>query len=146
MNTQTVILLVEDSADDEMLTKRAFLKQQILNPMVVCRDGAEALDYFLGADGAKNLSGRTHLVLLDLNLPKVSGLEVLAQLRANPATALMPIIVLTSSDEDTDLREAYRLGANSYIRKPVDFNSFANVAAQIGPYWLVVNPPPPVAA
>jgi two-component system response regulator len=146
MSNSTVIVLIEDNADDELLTKRAFARQKFANPLVVLRDGAEALDYFFGPDASQNIDGRTHLILLDLNLPKVSGIEVLERLRAEPATALFPIVVLTSSDEDSDIREAYKRGVNSYIRKPIDFNRFVDVATQIGLYWLIVNEPPPVAA
>jgi CheY-like chemotaxis protein len=145
MNNSTVIVLVEDNADDELLTKRAFARQNFSNPLVVLRDGVEAVDYFFGPHAAKNLDGRTHLILLDLNIPKISGIEVLARLRNDPSTALFPVVVLTSSDEDSDIREAYRRGVNSYIRKPIDFTRFVEVAAQIGLYWLVVNEPAPVA-
>jgi two-component system response regulator len=146
MKHKTVIVLVEDNADDELLTRRAFDRQQIANPLIVCHDGAEALDYFFGPDAFRHLDGHPHLILLDLNLPKVNGIEVLDKLRSDPTTALFPVVVLTSSDDDGDLREAYKRGVNSYIRKPVDFNKFVEVAAQIGLYWLVVNEPPPVAA
>jgi two-component system, response regulator len=145
MSSNTVIVLIEDNADDELLTKRAFARQGFVNPLVVLRDGAEAVDYFFGPDASQNLAGRAHLVLLDLNLPRVSGIEVLLRMRSDPTTQLIPIVVLTSSDEDSDIREAYKLGVNSYIRKPIDFNRFVEVAAQIGLYWLVVNEPPPVA-
>ncbi len=134
MSNSTVIVLVEDNADDELLTKRAFARQKFTNPLVVCRDGVEVLDYFFGPDATKHLDGRNHLILLDLNLPKISGIEVLERLRAAPTTALFPIVVLTSSDEDSDIREAYSRGVNSYIRKPIDFNRFVEVAAQIGLY------------
>jgi two-component system, response regulator len=146
MSSSTVIVLIEDNADDELLTKRAFARQQFANPLVVLRDGVEALDYFFGPDGTQNLGGRPHLILLDLNIPRISGIEVLQKLRSEPTTQLIPVVVLTSSDEDSDIREAYKLGVNSYIRKPIDFNKFVEVAAQIGLYWLVVNEPPPVAA
>jgi two-component system response regulator len=146
MVSNNVIVLIEDNADDELLTKRAFARQKFANPLVVLRDGAEAIDYFFGPHATENIGGRTHLVLLDLNLPKVGGIEVLDRLRSDASTALFPIVVLTSSDEDSDIREAYKRGVNSYIRKPIDFERFVDVAAQIGLYWLVVNEPPPVAA
>ena len=132
-NTQ-LIVLVEDNPDDEALTLRALKKNGIANDVVVLRDGAEALA-FLHAPNAPS----PHLVLLDLKLPRIDGLEVLRRLRHEPRTALLPIVVLTSSNEERDLVESYRLGANSYIRKPVDFEQFTEAVRQLGLYWLVLN-------
>jgi two-component system response regulator len=131
------IVLVEDNPDDEALTLRALKKNAIVNEIVVLRDGAEALDYLTG--GASSLP---QLVLLDLKLPRIDGLEVLRRLRSEPRTSLMPIVVLTSSNEERDLVESYRLGANSYIRKPVDFEQFTEAVRQLGLYWLVLNQVP----
>lgn len=129
-----VIALIEDNPDDEALTLRALKKNGIANEIVVLRDGAEALA-FLGGPAAPS----PHLVLLDLKLPRIDGLEVLRRLRQEPRTALLPIVVLTSSNEERDLVESYRLGANSYIRKPVDFEQFTEAVRQLGLYWLVLN-------
>ena len=137
------ILLVEDNPDDEALTLRALKKNNILNEVLVARDGAEALD-MLFEDPARAAS--IGLVLLDLKLPKVSGLEVLKRLRANPATQLMPVVILTSSKEDTDLVSGYKSGANSYVRKPVDFHQFVDAVAQLGMYWLMLNETVPADA
>lgn len=137
MATQ-LILLVEDNPDDEELTLRALKKQNVANEIVVVRDGAEALDYLLGADNPL-----PNLVLLDLNLPKVGGLQVLQRLRGEARTEFLPVVVLTSSDEDRDLIDGYRLGANSYVRKPVDFNQFTEAVRSLGLYWLVLNKVPP---
>jgi CheY-like chemotaxis protein len=132
---------VEDNPDDEALTLRALRKNNILNEVIVARDGAEAVS-LLEADGpAINSIG---LVLLDLKLPKIPGLEVLKRLRANPATQLLPVVILTSSKEDADLISGYKLGANSYVRKPVDFQQFVEAVAKLGMYWLVLNEAPPV--
>jgi two-component system response regulator len=138
------ILLVEDSDDDVALTERAFRKAKIHNPLHVVTDGAAALDY-LRERAARDGSGEglPCLVLLDLQLPRLSGLEVLRAIRSEPATRLLPVVILTSSGEEQDLVEGYRLGANSYIRKPVDLTQFQNAVAQLGLYWLVVNEPPP---
>ena len=142
---QKIILLVEDNADDEALTLRAFDKNNIANEVIVARDGAEALDYLFA-------QGRYHdraedalpqLILLDLKLPKIDGLEVLRQLRAHPVTSWLPVVILTSSREEQDIINGYRLGANSYIRKPVDFVQFVEAVRQLGLYWLVMNEPPP---
>jgi two-component system, response regulator len=128
------ILLVEDNADDEQLTLRAMRQSQIPNIIEVVRDGAEALET-LFAEGKR----MPDLVLLDLKLPKVSGLEVLQRIRNHPATRTLPVVILTSSDEERDIVESYNLGANSYIRKPVDFDQFIDAVRQLGLYWLVMN-------
>ena len=133
-----LIALVEDNADDEALTMRALKKHGIANDIVVLRDGVEALAFLLAAD--KPLP---QLILLDLNLPRVNGLEVLQKLRAEPRTALLPVVILTSSNEERDLVNGYRLGANSYVRKPVDFVQFSEAVHQLGLYWLVLNQTPP---
>lgn len=132
-----LILLVEDNLDDEKLTLRALKKNRIANPIVVARDGQEALDYLSNPD--KPLPG---LILLDLKLPKIGGLEVLQRARASVRTRVVPIVVLTSSKEDTDRVASYNFGCNSYIRKPVDFDKFVEAVAQLGLYWLVLNEPP----
>lgn len=139
-----VILLVEDNADDVALTLRALKKNNIANEVVVARDGVEALDYFFGpATADREARNPTALVLLDLKLPKVDGLEVLRRMREEPATKLLPVVILTSSKEEHDLVKGYALGANSYVRKPVDFESFIEAVRQLGLYWLVLNEPPP---
>ena len=138
------ILLVEDNPDDELLTKRAFKKNNILNQIVVARDGVEAMDYLFGTGEYKDKEVTLpEIILLDLKLPKVDGLEVLRAIRKNEETRLLPVIVLTSSKEQQDLVESYNLGANSYIIKPVDFNQFAEAVKNLGLYWLVLNQPPP---
>ena len=129
-----LIVLVEDNPDDEALTLRALRKNNIANRVVVLRDGAEALDFLLAADAPS-----PQLVLLDLKLPRIDGLEVLQRLRSEPRTALLPIVVLTSSTEERDMIESYRRHANSYIRKPVDFEQFTEAVRQLGLYWLVLN-------
>ena len=134
-----VILLVEDNPDDEALTLRALKKNNIMNEVVVARDGAEALEHLL-APGARVMP---QVLLLDLKLPKVDGLEVLRRLRADQRTRLLPVVILTSSDEEQDIVDSYSLGANSYIRKPVDFDQFAEAVLQLGLYWLVLNEAPP---
>lgn len=131
---QRLIVLVEDNPDDEMLTLRALKRNGIANPVVVLRDGAEALDFLLAPDAPS-----PQLVLLDLKLPRIDGLEVLERLRHEPKTALLPIVILTSSNEQHDLQESYRRHANSYIRKPVDFQQFIEAVRQLGLYWLVLN-------
>jgi two-component system, response regulator len=140
-----VILLVEDNPDDEALALRALKKNNITNEVVVARDGAEALDYLLGTgSGAGNgAAALPQVVLLDLKLPKVDGLEVLRRLRADPRTKLLPIVILTSSNEDQDRLRGYDLGANSYVRKPVDFSQFSDAVRQLGLYWLLLNERPP---
>jgi len=134
------ILLVEDNPDDEALTLRAFKKNNILNPVVVARDGQEALDRLL-KDAATPLP---QVVLLDLNLPKINGLEVLKRMRQNERTKFIPVVILTSSREERDVMNGYQLGANSYIRKPVDFDQFTTAVRELGMYWLVLNEPPPM--
>ena len=137
-----VILLVEDNPRDEELTLRAFRRSGIANPIEVARDGAEALDRLLGRGDFAG-APLPQLVLLDLKLPKVDGLEVLRALRTAERTALLPVVVLTSSVEEQDLVRSYSLGANSYVRKPVDFNQFAEAVRQLGLYWMVLNRPAP---
>jgi two-component system, response regulator len=145
MNETKVILLVEDNPDDEALTVRALRKNNIKNEVIVAHDGAEALDYLSGQGkyAGRDTRSTPQVVLLDLNLPKVDGLEVLRQLRAFEHTKLLPVVVLTSSNEERDRIRSYGLGANSYVRKPVDFNQFMEAARQLGLYWLVLNEPPP---
>ncbi len=139
------ILLVEDNPDDIELTMRAFRKNAIANNMVVARDGIEALDYLFcrGTHASRNIKETPRLILLDLKLPKMDGLQVLENLRANECTRLVPVVILTSSKEEQDLISGYKNGANSYVRKPVDFNQFAEAVKQLGLYWLVLNEPPP---
>jgi two-component system response regulator len=139
-----VILLVEDNPNDELLTLRALQKSNIMNKVVVVRDGAEALDYLFGtgAYADRDTSLLPQVVLLDLKLPKLDGLEVLQRLRADKKIGLLPVVVLTSSDEEKDIVDSYRLGANSYIRKPVDFAQFSEAVRQLGLYWLLLNRAP----
>ena len=139
-----IILLVEDNADDEVLTRRALKKNNIGNELVVARDGAEALDYLFGTGEyeGRDLSVMPQVILLDLKLPKVDGLEVLRRLRADERTKLLPVVILTSSKEQQDLVNGYGYGANSYIRKPVDFAQFLESVRQLGLYWLVFNETP----
>ncbi len=140
-----MILLVEDNADDEALTLRALNKNRVANRVVVVRDGAEALDFLFckGAYADRDPMDLPQVTLLDLKLPKVDGLEVLRQIRTNPRTKTLPIVILTSSKEEQDLVAAYSNGANSYVRKPVDFNQFAESIKQLGMYWLILNEAPP---
>ena len=140
-----VILLVEDNQDDVDLTLRAFKRNNIGNEVVVARDGVEAMDYLFATGGytERDTSVMPQVVLLDLKLPKVDGLEVLRRVRSDERTKLLPVVVLTSSKEQQDLVESYSLGANSYVRKPVDFNQFVEAVRQLGLYWLVLNEPPP---
>lgn len=136
----TGILLIEDNPDDVKLTMRAFRQNNIANDVVVVRDGQEALDVLFGDGPFGPASGALpSLLLLDLNLPRVSGLDVLRRIRGDARTALLPVVILTSSDEDRDLIDGYRLGANSYVRKPVDFAEFAEGIRLLGLYWLVLN-------
>ena len=139
------ILLVEDNPDDEALTLRALKRNNIRNEVLVVRDGAAALDYMFGRGEfqGRDLNNIPQVILLDLKLPKVDGLEVLRQLRANPRTKRAPVVILTSSKEESDLLEGYNLGANSYVRKPVDFTQFMEAVRQLGLYWLVLNEAPP---
>lgn len=141
MSNDRVILLVEDDPKDEALTLRALRKSNVMNPVVVARDGREALDYLFveGAHAGRDRSVMPQVILLDLKLPKVDGLEVLEALRADESTRLLPVVVLTSSLEEQDLLRSYRLGANSYMRKPVDFAQFIESVRQLGLYWLVLN-------
>ena len=141
-----IILLVEDNPDDELLAIRALKKNNISNEVVVARDGVEALDYLFGtgAHAGRDMSVMPQIILLDLKLPKIDGLEVLRRLRNDKRTKLLPVVVLTSSREEQDLTESYSLGANSYIRKPVDFAQFTEAIRQLGLYWLVLNESPPV--
>ena len=135
------ILLVEDNQDDVDLTLRAFRKSNIANDVVVVRDGVEALEYLFttGRYASRDPNALPQVVLLDLNLPRVGGLEVLEQVRAHPKTTLLPVVILTSSIEERDLVNGYSLGANSYVRKPVDFEQFADAVKQLGLYWLLLN-------
>ena len=143
--SEKVVLLVEDNPDDVELTQRAFRKHHLLNGIVVASDGVEALDYLFGtgAYAGRDTRALPQFVLLDLNLPKLNGLEVLRRLRADALTQFLPVVILTTSKEEQDLIESYKLGANSYIRKPVDFNQFSEAVRQLGLYWLVLNEAPP---
>jgi len=137
------IFLVEDNPDDVELTLRAFKKHNLANHITVARDGENALDIIFQR-GKESAGGqRPDLILLDLNLPMVDGMEVLRQIKENPKTKVIPVIILTSSKEENDLAESYRMGANSYIRKPVNFEKFIGVVMQLGLYWLLINEPPP---
>lgn len=140
MNGQ-VILLVEDNPKDEELTLRALKRSNVLNEVIVAHDGLEALDYLFsrGAHAGRDPEAMPHVVLLDLKLPKLDGLEVLRALRADHRTKLLPVVVLTSSKEDQDLIQSYSLGANSYVQKPVDFAQFVEAVRYLGLYWLVMN-------
>jgi len=141
MTGDRVILLVEDNAGDEELTIRALKKAKVLNPVVVARDGVEALDFLFarGAHAGRSADALPQLILLDLKLPRLDGLEVLKALRQDERTRLVPVVILTSSLEDQDLVRGYSLGANSYVRKPVDFVQFSEAVRQLGLYWLVMN-------
>lgn len=145
--SEPVILLVEDNASDEELTLRALKKSNVANEVVVTRDGAEALDYLFarGTYAGRDPRELPQVVLLDLNLPRLNGLEVLRAIRANEITKLLPVVILTSSDEDKDLLRTYSSGANSYIVKPVDFTQFAQSVRQLGIYWVVLNRSVPAA-
>ncbi len=142
---EKIILMVEDNPDDADLAMRALKKHNILNKVMIVRDGAEALDYLFGRGRyqARDPTDTPQLVLLDLNLPRVGGLDVLRQLRADERTRLTPVVVLTSSKEEQDIVGSYALGANSYVRKPVDFGQFSEAVRQLGLYWLLLNEPPP---
>jgi two-component system response regulator len=147
MKTNHSILLVEDNPDDEALTIRALRKNNITNELVIARDGAEALDYLFGTGKyeGRDTSITPQVTLLDLKLPKIDGLEVLKRLREDERTELLPVVILTSSNEEQDMLKGYRLGANSYIRKPVNFDQFIEAVRQLGLYWLLLNERPPVA-
>jgi two-component system response regulator len=138
---EKTILLVEDNPDDVALTLRALKKNHILNRVIVARDGSEALDFLIGTGDAPPID-LPELILLDINMPKINGLEVLARIRANERTRLLPVVVLTTSDEDSDRIDSYRQGANSYISKPVEFEEFSRVVKHLGNYWLAVNTGP----
>ena len=143
-----VILLVEDNPDDEALTLRALRKNKVANDIIVARDGAEALDYLFatGKHAGRNPRETPQVVLLDIRLPKVDGMEVLRRIRHDERTRYVPVVILTSSKEEQDLVNGYKLGANSYVRKPVDFDQFVEAARHLGLYWLVLNESPPHAA
>ena len=143
--SEYVILLVEDKSSDEELTLRALRKANITNKVVVARDGAEALDYLFakGSFAGRDPVEVPQVILLDLNLPKINGLEVLRHIRADEKTKLLPVVILTSSKEERDLTEGYASGANSYIVKPVDFTQFSGAVRELGLYWLVLNQRPP---
>jgi CheY-like chemotaxis protein len=145
MPDEKVILLVEDNPDDELLTLRALRRGKIANEICVVRDGQEALDFLFGTGmhAGRDISVLPEVVLLDVKLPKVTGLEVLARIRADDRTKLVPVVMLTSSSETRDVTNAYMNAANSYIRKPVDFDQFSQAVQQIGMYWVVLNQPPP---
>jgi len=142
------IMLVEDNPDDEDLTLRALKRASVLNPVTVAHDGAEALEYLFPAGSADDAADvpLPGLILLDLKLPKVSGLEVLKSVKSDPRTQAVPVVVMTSSREQRDMVEGYRLGVNSYIQKPIDFNQFQTIIRDLGYYWLVVNQSPPPEA
>lgn len=144
-NDEKIILLVEDNPDDEALTLRALRRANVRNEVIVARDGVEALDYLFatGAHAGRDTSMMPQVVLLDLKLPRVDGLGVLRRLRADARTRLLPVVILTSSTEERDRIEGYKLGANSYVRKPVDFGQFAQAVQQLGLYWLLLNEPAP---
>lgn len=142
---EKVILLVEDNPDDEELTLIALKESNILNKVIVARDGVEALDYLFGTGNhsEKPPNQPPQIVLLDLKLPKISGLEVLERMRADPRTQFIPVVILTSSSEEEDILTSYKLGANSYVRKPVEFHRFADAVQHLGLYWLLLNEMPP---
>lgn len=146
LTTTPIILLVEDNADDELLTIRAFKKSNVANQIVVVRDGVEALDWLFGrGDHAdRDTLLQPQVVLLDLKLPRMDGLEVLKNIRADKRTSTLPVVVLTSSKEDEDVLRSYELGANSYVRKPVEFERFVEAVKNLGVYWLVLNERAPV--
>ncbi|MBU0679185.1 MAG: response regulator [Verrucomicrobia bacterium] len=139
------ILLVEDNPDDVLLTQRAFAQQNILNSITVVGDGEEALEYLFAEGAYKDRKGHPFpsVVLLDIKLPKLGGLEALEKIRSDPRTKFLPVVMLTSSKEEVDLVESYKRGANSYVRKPVDFDEFSDAVRQLGLYWLLINEPPP---
>jgi two-component system response regulator len=138
------ILLVEDNEQDEILTIKALKKNKVLNEIKVARDGAEALDCLFNENAPNYEKQLPQLILLDLKLPKIDGLEVLKKIKTHPRTKLLPVVILTTSKEDNDLLSGYELGANSYVRKPVDFHEFSEVVKNLGTYWLLLNEMPPV--
>jgi len=137
------ILLVEDNPDDVALTTRALKSHNIMNDVVVAHDGVQAIEYLFGTEGRPASDELPAVVLLDLKLPKLNGMEVLQRIRADGRTRLLPVVILTSSDEERDIIEGYTLGANSYVRKPVNFVEFTEAAKQLGLYWLLINQAPP---
>jgi CheY-like chemotaxis protein len=141
-----IILLVEDNPDDEALAIRALKRNHISNEIVVAHDGVEALDYLFGTGvhAGRDISVKPTVILLDLKLPRIDGIEVLRRLREDERTSLLPVVVLTTSNEEQDLLDSYSQGCNSYIRKPVDFIQFSEAIRQLGMYWLLMNEPPPV--
>ncbi|NKE72331.1 response regulator [Candidatus Manganitrophus noduliformans] len=143
--SKKTILLVEDNPDDEMLTRMALQENNLLNEIVVAHDGVEALDYLFGRGrhAGRDLNDKPQVVLLDLKLPKLDGLDVLRAIRADDRTKFLPVVILTSSNEEQDLLAGYSFGANSYVRKPVDFQQFTDAVKQLGLYWLLLNEPPP---
>jgi two-component system response regulator len=143
--SEKFILLAEDNPDDEELTLRALRQANIANEIIITRDGADAVDFLFGKGKyeTRDLSRMPAVILLDLKLPKIGGLEILQRLRADPRTALVPVVVLTSSSEDEDMLRSYRSGANSYVRKPVEFGAFAKAVSQLGVYWMLLNQEPP---
>jgi CheY-like chemotaxis protein len=146
MKDNKPILLIEDNPDDETLTLRALKRNNIKNEVVVARNGAEALDYLFGTGpyAGRDLTVMPQVILMDLKLPKIDGLEVLRRLRANELTRLLPVVILTSSNEEQDRINGYGLGANSYVRKPIDFGQFVDAVRQLGLYWLILNEPAPL--
>ena len=140
-----LILLIEDNTSDIELTRRALQKSHIVNELVVLEDGQDALDYFFGdTNDVEREKQMPTLILLDLKLPRVDGLQVLKEIRSHKETKYLPVVILTTSNEERDIVESYNLGANSYIRKPVDFNQFVEAVQGLGLYWLVINQPPPL--
>ena len=145
MNSRKTILLVEDNANDEYLTLRALKKYNVANDVIVAHDGVEALDYIFGtgAHAGRDVRELPLVVLLDLKLPKIDGLEVLRRVRGDERTRLLPVVILTSSNEERDVINGYKLGTNSYVQKPVDFTAFMDAIGQLGLYWLMLNQPVP---
>jgi CheY-like chemotaxis protein len=143
--SERTILIVEDNPDDEEFTLRALHRAHVTNEIVVTRDGKEALDYLFGENqfAGRDMSDMPAVILLDLKLPKLSGIDVLRRIRAEPSTKLIPVVVLTSSSEDEDMLNSYESGANSYVRKPVEFAAFASAVARLGAYWMLLNEPAP---
>ncbi len=147
MNLKKLILLVEDNPDDAALTRRVMEKHSVYNQVIEAQDGVEALDYLFGTGphAGRDVSQQPDLILLDLKLPKIDGLEVLRRIRQDPHTRLQPVVILTSSKEEQDIVTGYALGANSYVRKPINFTEFSEAIRQLGFFWLLFNeaPPPP---